>query len=56
MVKLQYIVLTKVSLLSVQCKKKMVICLPIEHSGVFKNSLTRVLAFQIELEFGSVDF
>ena len=33
-----------------------VICLPTEHLGVHKNSLIRVRAFQIELEFGSVGF
>ena len=31
-----------------------VICLPTEHQGVHKNSLKRVRAFQIELEFESV--
>ena len=33
-----------------------VICLPKEHLGVLKNSLKRVRAFQIELEFGSIGF
>ena len=33
-----------------------VICLPTEHLGVFKNSLERVREFQIELEFGNVGF
>ena len=33
-----------------------VICLPTEHLGVFKNSLKRVRAFQIELEFENVGF
>ena len=33
-----------------------VICLPTEHLGVVKNSLKRVRAFQIELEFESVGF
>ena len=33
-----------------------VICLPTEHLGVFKNSLKRVHAFHIELEFGSAGF
>ena len=32
------------------------ICLPKEHLGVVKNSLKRVRAFQIELEFESVGF
>ena len=36
--------------------KKIAICLPTEHLGVLKNSLKRVRAFQIELEFGSVGF
>ena len=33
-----------------------VICLPTEHLGVHENSLKRLPAFQIELEFGSVGF
>ena len=33
-----------------------VICLPMVHYGVHKNSLKRVRAFQIELEFESVGF
>ena len=33
-----------------------VICLPTEHLVVFKNSLKRVRAFQIELEFENVGF
>ena len=33
-----------------------VICLPMKHLGVLKNSLKRVRAFQIELEFGNVTF
>ena len=33
-----------------------VICLPTKHLGVLMNSFKRVRAFQIELEFGSVDF
>ena len=36
--------------------KKIVICLPMEHLGVLINSLKRVRAFQIELEFESVGF
>ena len=31
-------------------------CLPNEHLGIHKNSLKRVRAFQIELEFESVGF
>ena len=33
-----------------------VICFPTEHLGVLRNSLKRVCAFRIELEFGSVGF
>ena len=33
-----------------------VICLPTKHLGVLMNSFKRVRAFQIELEFESVDF
>ena len=33
-----------------------VICLPTEHLGVHENSLKRLPAFQIELQFGSVGF
>ena len=40
----------------VETKLKIVICLPTEHLKVHKNSLKRVRAFQIELEFGSVGF
>ena len=36
--------------------KKIVIFLPMEHLGVPMNSLKRVRAFQIELEFESVGF
>ena len=31
-------------------------CLPTEHLGVHNNSLKRVRALQIELEFGNVEF
>ena len=33
------------------CKKKIVICLPMKHLRVLKNSFKRVRPFQIELEF-----
>ena len=36
--------------------KKNVICLPMEHQRVHKNSFRNVRAFQIELEFGNVGF
>ena len=35
---------------------KIVTCLPTEHLGVLMNSLKRVRAFQIELEFGVLVF
>ena len=33
-----------------------VICFPTEHLGILRNSLKRVCAFQIFLEFGNVDY
>ena len=33
-----------------------VICIPTEHLGVHNNSLKRVRAFKIELEFGNIFF
>ena len=37
-------------------KSKIVFCLPTKQLGILMNSLKRVRAFQIELEFGSVGF